>query len=467
MALAVAAALLVGAGQGPDRDGLRRPQRARQGPHRQRPARPPAPGSPRWAGRSRWSRIGWAAWAIGAAPPVGRRLELGAAAVATVLDRGRPARVGGHLPGRARRPPTSSARSRLRRLGGRSSSRRPPGARSSRRPSRGSSAPGGAVARRRGRARAGRGRGRPARRLGRRQGARGGDRGPVGARPGRSHRRVRVRPPRRLLVTRRWPELVAGLATLAASYVDRHRRRRGGVRADGLAHGGARRASRSSRRGGGRTGRSRPGRLEPPAGTHGRPAAPTGRCPRRPRARGPPGCRGRALRADPVSGPRSRGRAGPRAVPDRTRSPASFTVTTEIDGDLAVVAVLDRLDGRGRGQRVARPDLLLESDPVGEQPPVADPVGEQAAGEAHGEHPVGEDGREAGHLGHVDLVAVQRVVVARGARVLDDLGPGQLRRATTSLRLSPTFRLDADSAIWSLLSSSARARSCGRRRRGR
>src|SRR5262245_33584717 len=56
----------------------------------------------------------------------------------------------------------------------------------------------------------------------------------------------------------------------------------------------------------------------------------------------------------------------------------------EVDEVLAALAA-QRLHGRLRGERVARPDLRDEAHAVLGEPAVADPIGEHAAGRAHRE----------------------------------------------------------------------------------
>ena len=63
-------------------------------------------------------------------------------------------------------------------------------------------------------------------------------------------------------------------------------------------------------------------------------------------------------------------------------------------------------------------------------------------GAYHGQHPVGEHRRIAGHLGREDLVGVQRVVVAGRARVLDDLGALQVLDEARGVDIAPRFPLD-------------------------
>src|SRR5579884_1559619 len=99
----------------------------------------------------------------------------------------------------------------------------------------------------------------------------------------------------------------------------------------------------------------------------------------------------------------------------------------EVQVDQPLRALLpERLDRRPGGEGVARPHLGREAASEAADPSVADPVGDHLAGHAHGEHPVGEHAGIAGHLGGEDLIAVQWVVVARGAGVLDDLGAAQV-----------------------------------------
>src|SRR5690606_3146648 len=62
------------------------------------------------------------------------------------------------------------------------------------------------------------------------------------------------------------------------------------------------------------------------------------------------------------------------------------------------------------------------------------------ARQAHGEHAVREDARISGHLCRVDLVAVQRVVVARGARIHDELGSGKVLHDAFAVRVADLER---------------------------
>ena len=114
------------------------------------------------------------------------------------------------------------------------------------------------------------------------------------------------------------------------------------------------------------------------------------------------------------------------ALPITTTSPSWFTVVTDRSTRLWPSSSRTASDLRRRGQRIARPHLAREADAVGGQPAVADKVGDHAAGHAHRQHAVGEDGRVLRYLGGEDLVGVERVVVARGAGVLDDLGAGEV-----------------------------------------
>ena len=87
------------------------------------------------------------------------------------------------------------------------------------------------------------------------------------------------------------------------------------------------------------------------------------------------------------------------AVPVRTSTPSWLVVETAKSAT-GVPSPSSRMavDLGGGGERVARPHLLDEAHAVAEQPAVADPVGEDAAGHAHGQHPVGEHARVAGDL---------------------------------------------------------------------
>ena len=119
-------------------------------------------------------------------------------------------------------------------------------------------------------------------------------------------------------------------------------------------------------------------------------------------------------------------RRGPTPSPVKTSAPCWFVVATSSStigtpsttSTLATVA-LEVSVSPGQTWAVKRP-------PKAHEPSITHVVGEHAAGHPHRQHPVREDARVARDLGREHLVGVQRVVVARGARVLDDLGAGQV-----------------------------------------
>ena len=80
-------------------------------------------------------------------------------------------------------------------------------------------------------------------------------------------------------------------------------------------------------------------------------------------------------------------------------SPSWFTVTTLEVGVPLAVLLAHGVDGRRRGERVARPHLLHEPHAIAREPAVTHPVGEDAAGHAHREHAVREHAGEPRDLG--------------------------------------------------------------------
>src|SRR5438067_1802171 len=95
-----------------------------------------------------------------------------------------------------------------------------------------------------------------------------------------------------------------------------------------------------------------------------------------------------------------------------------------VDPPLAVGVVLPRhLPCRHDG--VARPDARGEADLEAAEVLRPDEVGHAAADECGGQHAVAEHARLAGHVGEL-LVVMDRVEVAGGARIADEIRPAQV-----------------------------------------
>ena len=132
------------------------------------------------------------------------------------------------------------------------------------------------------------------------------------------------------------------------------------------------------------------------------------------------------------------------AVPLTTVVPSWLTVVIDTSARVDAVLLADGVDGRGGGERVARPHLAHEPHAVLRDAADVEPVGDDASGHAHREHAVGEDAGVAGDLAGEHLVAVQRVVVARRARVHHDLGAGEIVDEQELLRVAHVQGRGAD-----------------------
>src|SRR4051794_7408926 len=96
-------------------------------------------------------------------------------------------------------------------------------------------------------------------------------------------------------------------------------------------------------------------------------------------------------------------------------------------GDLEQrLVALVRRHGHDSRQRVTGPHLRGEPDTEAGQRLLTHPVGDGPGGHAHRQHAVREHAGVDAHLAGEPLVGVQRVVVTRGTRVLDDAGAGEV-----------------------------------------
>src|SRR5215469_17434654 len=94
----------------------------------------------------------------------------------------------------------------------------------------------------------------------------------------------------------------------------------------------------------------------------------------------------------------------------------------EVDLNEAVIPLLLELPHNALAHEgIPGEDLLHESNAELAQHAVAEPVREQSAREAHGQHAVGEDRRIARQLCRKDLVVVDWIEVSGATSVLDDL----------------------------------------------
>src|SRR6185437_757607 len=127
----------------------------------------------------------------------------------------------------------------------------------------------------------------------------------------------------------------------------------------------------------------------------------------------------------------------------RTRNDLLAILIGRGNGQVHVVLpafVAQRCHRRFRIERVTRPDLVGEAHAELRQPSVTHVIREHLAGQPHGQHAVREYARVAGDLRRVDLIRVQRVVIARYARVLHDLGARQVLRHTLAVGVADLER---------------------------